>query len=83
MKSRGGWTFTYIGIHPDTQVGVMVFTKGSETATVEMVSWPKSVVQLPPSNMRKENVPPKPDTNATTVTSGAELLALIRQGQRL
>jgi hypothetical protein len=27
----------------------MVFNKGQEEATVEMVSWPKTMVQLPPA----------------------------------
>jgi hypothetical protein len=44
MRAKAGWSFTYIGIHPESLVGVMVFNKGKEEATVEMVSWPKTVV---------------------------------------
>lgn len=53
MRSRGGWTFTYVGIHPETTTGTMVFNNGSESQSVELVSWPKAVVQLPPSILKK------------------------------
>lgn len=67
----------------------MIFTKDQEQATVEMVSWPKTTVQLPPSCLKKmaeekdRKEESNKDLNSTTVSSGAELLALIRQGQRV
>lgn len=87
MKAKWGWSFTYIGIHPETQVGVMVFNKGKQEATVEMVSWPKTIVLLPPPCLKQ---PVGDQTHcsisggsAAPVASGADLLALIRQGRRV
>lgn len=84
MKARSGWSFTYIGIHPKTEVGVMVFTHGQEEATVELVSWPKTVVQLPPPILKKRagaTYHVQEGYSAPTVATATDLLALIRQGR--
>ena len=84
MRARTGWTFSYVGIHPKTHVGVMIFHQGNEETTVELVTWPKTAVQLPPLAMKKP-IPAKEtksaEFNSTTVTTATDLLALIRQGQ--